>query len=124
MDALTRVELTGSPSMTVYKSGVPVTFRLCTRGERLRLKVALAVALLHTARESGIGRHPGLLLVDSPGSEESAEDNVEAMIRALAEAAEAVDGIQIIVATRSVAVLNEVLGESRSRIADGDGYLW
>lgn len=124
MEALTGVEMTGSPSMRVYRSGVPENYGSLTRGEQLRLKVALAVALLEIARESGIGRHPGLLLVDSPGAEEIAAENVDAMIGALAGAAAALEGVQVVIATRTSAWLEELVDEDHRRIAEGDGYLW
>lgn len=124
MDALTKVEITGSPTLKAYKSGVPVNYSKITRGEQLRLKVALAVALLHTAQDTGIGRHPGLLLVDSPAAEELAQENVDAMVRALADATAAVPGSQVIIATRNVDLLTDLLNETHRRIADGDGYLW
>ncbi|GAF49161.1 hypothetical protein [Rhodococcus wratislaviensis] len=124
MDALTKVEITGSPSLKAYKSGVPVNYSRITRGEQLRLKVALAVALLHTADDTGIGRHPGLLLVDSPAAEELAQENVDAMVRALADAVDAVADSQVIIATRNVDLLNDLLDDRHRRIADGDGYLW
>lgn len=124
MDALTKVEITGSPSLKAYKSDVPVNYSKITRGEQLRLKVALAVALLHAADDTGIGRHPGLLLVDSPAAEELAQENVDAMVRALADAVDAVADSQVIIATRNVDLLNDLLDDKNRRIADGDGYLW
>jgi len=39
-------------------------------GERLRIKLAFFTAMMRLGREPGLGRHPGFLLIDQPGSGE------------------------------------------------------
>jgi hypothetical protein len=124
IEALETVTLRGNATLTVAKGGQKVAYSACTRGERLRLKVATAVALLRVGFTYGVGRHPGLLMVDSPGAEEAASENIDAMLQALQEVTADVRDLQIIVATRSPESLTRLLSEDRRRIAPTGGYVW
>lgn len=121
---LTFVELAGNATLKVHKGGVDTTYSRCTPGEQLRLKVATAVALLRAGFASQIGRHPGLLTVDSPGSEEATTDSLDMMLHALEEAAAGSPDMQIIVATSRTELLEELIPEERRRVAPPGGYLW
>ncbi len=44
-------------------------------GERLRIKLAFFTAMMRLGREPGLGRHPGFLLIDQPGSGEMVPDD-------------------------------------------------
>lgn len=123
MANLTAVALDGGARMKVTTGGQDTTYSKCERGEMLRLKLATAIALIEQARLSGVGRHPGLLFVDSPGSEEMDEDDFDTMLEALNEAATASD-IQVIVATRHVGALLELLDTDRCRIGRGTNFVW
>ena len=109
--------------MQVTTGGKDTWYSKVERGEMLRLKVATAVALIEQAQALGVGRHPGLLFVDSPGSEEMDEDDFDTMLEALNDAATASD-IQVIVATRHVDSLVDLLDEDRLRIGRGTNYVW
>ncbi|GAA3832652.1 hypothetical protein GCM10022226_62420 [Sphaerisporangium flaviroseum] len=54
-----------------------------TEGEQLRLKIVTTIALLRHGFRSGVGRHPGLLLVDSPGAEEVDSGDLRHMLEDL-----------------------------------------
>ncbi|MHA3700902.1 hypothetical protein ACXR2U_01855 [Jatrophihabitans sp. YIM 134969] len=123
MSNLTAVSLDGGARMKVTTGGQDTSFSKCERGEMLRLKVATAIALIEQAHASGVGRHPGLLFVDSPGSEEMDDDDFDTMIGSLNEAATASD-IQVVVATRHVNSLVELLDTPRLRIARGTAFVW
>lgn len=123
MANLTAVALDGGARMKVTTGGQDTTYSKCERGEMLRLKLATAIALIEQARLSGVGRHPGLLFVDSPGSEEMDDDDFDTMLEALSEAA-ATSDIQVVVATRHVDSLLELLDEDRCRIGRGTNFVW
>jgi hypothetical protein len=123
MTNLTAVTLDGGARMKVTTGGQDTSYSKCERGEMLRLKVATAIALIEQARSSGVGRHPGLLFVDSPGSEEMDEDDFDTMLGALDAAATASE-IQVIVATRHVDSLADLLDAPRLRVARGTSFLW
>lgn len=44
-------------------------------GERLRIKLAFFIAMMRLGREPGLGRHPGFLLIDQPGTGEMVPDD-------------------------------------------------
>lgn len=66
-------------------------------GEKLRFRIAAALAAVATAKWSGIGRHPGLVVLDSPASEEMSSDDFAAVVAGLKSLAEEEAGVQIIV---------------------------
>lgn len=80
-------------------SGVQSGFSRQTAGQRLRLRVALVVAMIRLAERSGIGHHPGLLFIDSPGGEELSDDDLHAMLYELGQVVDETDRLQIFVAS-------------------------
>jgi chorismate mutase len=120
---LTGITLGGGATMKVTQGGATSNYGDCERGEKLRLKLATAIALIKQGRVIGVGRHPGLLFVDSPGSEEVTDDDFDTMLEALhREAAEA--DIQVFVATRHTDELVDLLGEDRCRLGRGTNFVW
>lgn len=69
IDNLDSVELGRNGGMSVVTAGVEASFKDLSGGERVRLRVAVVVALLRVGQRSGVGSHPGLILLDSPGDE-------------------------------------------------------
>ena len=67
---LEEVKLSSNSVLHLTKGGEQTSFSKITAGERLRLRMSTAIALLRVGRERGLGRHPGLLIVDSPAAEE------------------------------------------------------
>lgn len=124
MTQLTAVELSGGATLKVRKSDVTSAYSRCVPGEQLRLKVATAVALLRAGFTTRIGRHPGLLMVDSPGSEEATKDTLDTMLHALHAVAADATQMQIIVATTKVELLENLIPEQRRRVAEPGGYVW
>lgn len=121
---LSSVELGGGATLKVHKGGVSTPYGKCTPGEQLRLKVATAVALLRAGFASQSGRHPGLLTVDSPGSEEATKVSLDAMLHALQQAASESPDMQVIVATTRTEMLEELVPADRRRVAGPGEYLW
>ncbi|KIP53008.1 hypothetical protein [Leucobacter komagatae] len=120
---LERVSLKGNANMTVWTGGVDEGYASISGGERIRLKIATAIALMRVGKREGVGRHPGLLFIDSPASEEIGESDLSEMLGALKDVAVEA-GVQLFVATAHTALLKKVLSDESVRAADGDGYVW
>jgi hypothetical protein len=110
--------------MDVHTKGGKKNFGDCTAGEKMRLKLAATLAMIQVAEESGIGRHPGVLLVDSVKSHEAVEKNVEAIVTGLSELRTSLPSIQVFLAgIESDAILAHVPCENVVKNRE-DGYLW
>jgi hypothetical protein len=75
-------DVTCSPlgRIDLRKHGERVSFTgIQNEGERLRIKLAFFLAMMRLGREPGLGRHPGFLLVDQPGSGEMVREDFEAL---------------------------------------------
>mgnify|MGYP003672604573 CR=1 FL=1 len=124
IEALESVALSSNASMSIKKGGANTSFSKVTPGERLRLRLATAIALLRVGPQLGIGRHPGLLIIDSPGKEEVAKVNLEALLAELRKISKEMEGLQVIVAGTNLDEIVGVLGEEHCRISRGDSYVW
>lgn len=121
---LEEVKLNTNASLLLTKGGEPTSFSKVTAGERLRLRIATAVALLRVGQERGLGRHPGLLIVDSPAAEEVSPDDLTAVLSELQAIARETSGLQIIIGSANASAIVDQLGEQWCRSATGDNYLW
>lgn len=121
---LEEVKLNTNGSLLLTKGGEPTSFSKVTAGERLRLRIATAVALIRVGQERGLGRHPGLLIVDSPAAEEVSPDDLTAVLSELQAIARETEGLQIIIGSANANAIVSRLGEQWCRSARGDGYLW
>jgi hypothetical protein len=124
MTSVTSVILTSNPHLKLGKDGGETTYSKCTDGEKLRLKVASIIALISIAEKKGIGRHPGLLLIDSPRSEEMVEDDVNQLIGGLSELTQELPYLQVIVAATSSESILSHIDETHRKYAQGDSFLW
>ncbi|MEM8502227.1 MAG: hypothetical protein AAF716_03635 [Cyanobacteria bacterium P01_D01_bin.1] len=124
MTSITNVELTSHPQLRISKDGIETTYSKCTDGEKLRLKIASIIALVSIAEEKNIGRHPGLLLIDSPKTEEIVEKDVEQLISGLASLTESLPHLQIILATTSSKSILRHFDEDHRKYAKGNSFLW
>jgi hypothetical protein len=82
-------------------------------GEKLRLKLATVIALLRVAGRLGIGRHPGLLLVDSPGGEEMVELDIGNVLKELDDLCKEIPQLQVVCATARAGDVRALLPEQR-----------
>lgn len=121
---LEEVKLNTNGSLFLTKGGEPTSFSKVTAGERLRLRIAAAVALIRVGKERGLGRHPGLLIVDSPAAEEVSPDDLTAVLNELQAIARETEGLQIIIGSANANAIVSRLGEQWCRSARGDEYLW
>uniref|UniRef100_UPI0027429A19 hypothetical protein n=1 Tax=Actinoplanes sp. RD1 TaxID=3064538 RepID=UPI0027429A19 len=89
---LTSVTLKGNGNMEIKKGGKDaVGYSGLVNGEKLRIKIAAAIALIEIGHTDGVGRHPGLLFIDSPAAEEIPEDDLRTMLKAMSTVAQKVD---------------------------------
>lgn len=124
IEGLESVTLDSGGKMKLEKGGTTTFFTKVTAGERLRLRLATTVALLRVGRRLGIGRHPGLLIIDSPSKEEVTKVNLEALLVELRSIAKEIEDLQVIVAGTDADEIVNALGEEHCRIARGDEYVW
>lgn len=108
---LEHIRIRANGTMEVTKGGgARSSFSAQSPGERLRLRYALVVALLRTARARGIAGHPGLLLLDSLKAEEVQDDHAQTLLQGLVTAADEEPGLQILVTTADKTLAPSVPG--------------
>jgi hypothetical protein len=107
---LDRVVADRAGRLQVYKTGGPREwFTTQSPGERLRLRIAVVVALLRIGRRHGVASHPGLLLIDSPRSEEVQDSDAAALLLALERICAETPGLQILVTTADEELVRRTL---------------
>lgn len=121
---LEHVALDASARMRLQKGGETTSFSKLTPGERLRLRIATAIALLRVGRERGVGRHPGLLVIDSPGAEETNESNLETMLEELTLVARETPGLQVFLASTNAPAVTAAVGTDHCRVAAPGSPVW
>ena len=120
---LQKVSIAGN-GIRLTVSGTPSGFSKQTAGQRLRLRIALVIAMMRLASESGHGHHPGLLFIDSPGSEELSEDDLNAMMTEIRSVCDETKNLQIFVSSARGATLASAVDENRRLWPNDDGYMF
>jgi energy-coupling factor transporter ATP-binding protein EcfA2 len=124
MPNLESVELDRRGGMKVTTAGVEDRFSQLTGGERLRLRVAVVVALLRIGHRTGVGSHPGLILLDSPGSDELTVENEATLLRELDSLKLEHATLQVIVASAEPAAVAGHIDDSQVFANLDGGPLW
>ncbi|MBF0185547.1 MAG: hypothetical protein HQM06_14335 [Magnetococcales bacterium] len=126
MTAITSATLRGNASLEVITNGEKTTYSKLTGGEQLRLKVATVLAILKVSEKKGVGRHPGLLFIDSPKNHQMIDGDFKHLLSGLRSAVETLPHLQVFVASTYSEILKQWIGEEEKRIrhAVGEGYLW
>ncbi|MBR8158212.1 hypothetical protein KDX20_27680 [Burkholderia cenocepacia] len=109
---LERVEIRGN-GIKLWVSGVDSNFSDQTPGQRLRLRIALVIAMMKLARLSGKGNHPGLLLMDSPGAEELSPADLAAMMSEISSLCDETRNLQIFVSSARGATFQSTVKAGR-----------
>ena len=117
-----RPDLGAHLAMTI--AGNATKFGDRTPGEKLRLKIALVVALLRVADRLKIGRHPGLLMIDSPGGEEMVGVNVASVLAEMQALGQDMPELQILIATAKADDVRATLPAQRIIHGDDWGAVW
>ena len=98
-------------------------FSNCNPGARLRLRIALVIALLRVGAAHGVSTHPGLVMIDSPKAEEVQDLDAAVLFRELAAIAEE-QGIQVVITTRDYDLVHSVLDTKHTIEAIENEPLW
>ncbi len=110
--------------ITLTVSGVRSTYSKQTAGQKLRLRVALVTAMMRLAHRSGFGHHPGLLLIDAPGSEELSDTDLLAMMTEIGQVASETPNLQVFVASARGDVLRPAFETANVRLPDLKGAIF
>lgn len=100
---LNRVFFTPQFELIVRQSGKNTRYGAMDTSEALRIKLAFHLALLTLRSSEGIGRHPGMLIIDAPGNGEMDRRSLEAIVQCLSSInTEIGSGAQILIATTHI----------------------
>lgn len=124
MENLSEASLKGNAALSLVKGGVPTSYSKVTEGEKLRLKVAAVLAMIEIAEERGIGRHPGLLMIDSPAAQEVSPVDVDQLVAGLQAVSTKLPHFQAFVAGLSSKAITDHIPEAHRREAVGNAFLW
>ncbi|MFD3937931.1 hypothetical protein ACFWSF_25435 [Streptomyces sp. NPDC058611] len=122
--SLEKVAIDRSARLKVVKDGgVEDWFGKQSAGERLRLRIAVVIALLRVGARHGISTHPGLLLIDSPKAEEVQDLDAHTLLRELSALAAKSD-LQVLITTADSALAHDVLAKDHIIEAAAGKPLW
>lgn len=109
--------------MSVVTAGVEDSFKNLSGGERVRLRVAVIAALLRIGHRSGVGSHPGLILLDSPGDELTA-DAETTLLTELDSLKSELPTLQVLVASDDPSAVQGHLAADQIYASLDGGPLW
>lgn len=118
------IQLSSIPTLSIGKDGSTTSYSKVSPGEKLRLKVITTIALLSIAEKRKVGRHPGLLLIDSPSAQEVSDKDLNSLIEGLKNLTIELPFLQIIIASRATDVILNHIDEKHRKHAIGEDYLW
>jgi hypothetical protein len=124
LEMLEAVELGTSATLKVRKGGQEQPYGSLTEGEQLRLKIVTTAALLRHGIRTGVGRHPGLLIIDSPGAEEVDSGDLRQMLADLVQLSEMAPDLQVIIATARGQEVASIIRPEQLRLAPEGQRLW
>jgi len=111
-------------SLALRVAGKDSSFGRRSPGEKLRLKLAMVIALLRVGERLGIGRHPGLVLVDSPGGEEMVDLDVGNVLKELDDLCKELPQLQVVCATARADDVRALLAGQRIIHGEDWGPVW
>ncbi|AIO33399.1 putative large ATP-binding protein [Burkholderia cenocepacia] len=124
MENLSEASLKGNATLSLVKGGVPTSYGKVTEGEKLRLKVATVLAMIEIAEARGIGRHPGLLMIDSPAAQEVSPVDVDHLVAGLQAVFTKLPHFQVFVAGISSKAITDHIPKANRREVAGNASLW
>lgn len=124
MENLSEASLKGNAALSLVKGGVPTSYSKVTEGEKLRLKVATVLAMIEVAEELGIGRHPGLLMIDSPAAQEVSPTDVDHLVAGLQSVSAKLPHFQVFVAGLTSKAITDHIPLTNRREVSGSAFLW
>ncbi|UYW31933.1 hypothetical protein [Methylorubrum extorquens] len=118
------MEWTANGVLNIRQGGTPLTFQSLAPGEKLRLRIAAALAVIEVARLRHYGRHPGFLVLDSPAAQEMTADAFAALMASVRTAVSQADDVQVVVGAVARPELLDVVEGRRTLHAKGDRFLF
>ncbi|PRX66573.1 hypothetical protein B0I32_10513 [Nonomuraea fuscirosea] len=124
IDSLEAVRIDRAARLEVTKGGDrPKPFGVQSPGERLRLRIAVVIALLRVGAAHHVSTHPGLLLIDSPKAEEVQDLDIRRLLGELAKLA--MDRhLQVLITTSDFELAHDVLQQGNIIEAPDGRPLW
>lgn len=122
--SLESVAIGRNANVTLRAGGVPTPFSQLATGEQLRLRIATVIALVKIAKEHGAGRHPGLLFIDSPRTDEMTDENFGELMSELAKAVDEIEDIQFFVTATGIDAVKVSISPEKLRIVPAGMFLW
>lgn len=124
MSDVEHIRLKRNAHVDVTKGGSISKWGDLAPGEQLRLRLATVIALSRNAERQGVARHPGLLLIDSPGREEMKDANIQDALAELVTLTKEDDRLQIFIAMRGEPSDLPSVPADRIISAPSGGTLW
>ena len=124
MSEIDSVGINRASHLPVTKGSIKENFSQLTASEKLRLRIATVIALLRVTHQGGPGRHPGLLVIDSPAAEEVADLNLDQMLKELVSLASEIDRLQVILATTRQSAVEAAIEPAKTIFVPSGSYLW
>ncbi|MEV4835921.1 hypothetical protein AB0K05_15450 [Nonomuraea sp. NPDC049486] len=115
---LDSVDLKRNGHLNAKKGGKSTSFDRFQPGERLRVRIAMVIAMLRVSTQRGVPAHPGLVLIDAIGSEEVTTPDATRLIAELEKLSRELPGLQIILTTAKPEYVTDAL--PRERIITSD----
>jgi hypothetical protein len=110
--------------ISIRQGNTDTTFTKLNEGEKLRFRTAAALAAIETAKWSGVGRHPGFVVLDSPAAQEMSEDDFASLLANLTKVLETNTDMQIIVGAVMRPKILDVASCSGMEYAKGEDHLF
>ena len=121
---LQSMTLNGAGHLKIEQGGQTTSFTKLNAGENLRVRIAAALAVLEVAGRRGHGRHPGLIVLDSPAAQEMSHKDFAVLVESVAAAADEFPDVQIVVGAVNRQELLSHVPRERRRHAEGDSPLF
>lgn len=121
---LQSMTLNGAGHLKIEQGGQTTSFTKLNSGENLRVRIAAALAVLEVAERRGHGRHPGLIVLDSPAAQEMSHQDFAALVESVVAAADEFPDVQIVVGAVNRQELLSHVPRERRRHAEGDNPLF
>lgn len=121
---LQSMTLNGAGHLQIEQGGQKTSFTKLNAGENLRVRIAAALAVLEVAERRGHGRHPGLIVLDSPAAQEMSHQDFAALVESVVTAVNEFPNVQIVVGAVNRQELISRVPRERRRHAEGANPLF
>jgi len=121
---LQSMALNGAGHLRIEQGGQTTSFTKLNPGESLRVRIAAALAVLEVAERRGHGRHPGLIVLDSPAAQEMSHQDFASLVESVVAAANEFPDVQIMIGAINQQELLNGVPRERRRHAEGDNPLF